>query len=56
MLRRQAELSAEEARKVLGTFACTVASRPRHVRAELEARFKRVDESLRDPATDPVKP
>jgi RNA polymerase sigma-70 factor (ECF subfamily) len=49
------ELSAEEAGRVLGTFANTAASRFRHARAELEARLTRVDESFRPIATDPVK-
>jgi RNA polymerase sigma-70 factor (ECF subfamily) len=38
------ELSADEAARVLGTFANTAASRFRHARAELEAVLTRVDE------------
>jgi RNA polymerase sigma-70 factor (ECF subfamily) len=39
------DLTAQEAGKVLGTFANTAASRDRHARAELEAHL--VDESAR---------
>jgi RNA polymerase sigma-70 factor (ECF subfamily) len=42
------ELTAEEAGRVLGTFANTAASRFRHARAELEAQFSR--EKFDDPA------
>lgn len=45
------ELSAEEAGKVLGTFANTAASRFRHARAELEALLKQFDESTAVAAT-----
>jgi RNA polymerase sigma-70 factor (ECF subfamily) len=48
------ELSAEEAGRALGTFANTAASRFRHARAELEARFKKLDESVAARATDRV--
>ena len=46
------ELSAEEAGRALGTFANTAASRFRHARAELEARFTKLDESAAARATD----
>lgn len=49
------ELSAEEAGRALGTFANTAASRFRHARAELEARFTKLDESLGARATDRVE-
>lgn len=50
------ELTAEEAGRALGTFANTAASRARHARAELEARFTKVDESVPVIATKAVKP
>jgi RNA polymerase sigma-70 factor (ECF subfamily) len=49
------ELSAEEAGRALGTFANTAASRFRHARAELEAYFGTIDESLPRPATEAVE-
>lgn len=45
------ELSAEEAGHALGTFANTAASRFRHARAELLARFEKFDERAQEPAT-----
>jgi len=50
------ELSAEEAGRVLGTFANTAASRFRHARAELEARFTKFDELARFGGTELVRP
>jgi RNA polymerase sigma-70 factor, ECF subfamily len=50
------ELSAEEAGRVLGTFANTAASRYRHARAELQVRFEKFDESPRLAATEPTEP
>jgi RNA polymerase sigma-70 factor (ECF subfamily) len=50
------ELSAEEAGRALGTFANTAASRFRHARAELEARFKKFDEPVPATATEVVEP
>jgi RNA polymerase sigma-70 factor, ECF subfamily len=52
------ELTAEEAGHVLGTFTNTAASRYRHARAELLARFKKFDERAPSPttvATEPVE-
>ena len=49
------ELSAEEAGRALGTFANTAASRFRHARAELEARFRNIDEPVLAGVTDPVR-
>lgn len=49
------ELSAEEAGRALGTFANTAASRFRHARAELEARFRKIDEPMTVLATDQVE-
>jgi RNA polymerase sigma-70 factor (ECF subfamily) len=40
------ELTADEAGRVLGTFANTAASRFRHARAELDAWFTKVDERM----------
>jgi RNA polymerase sigma-70 factor (ECF subfamily) len=50
------ELSAQEAAKVLGTFANTAASRYRHARAELEAYLSRtnIDEVAQLAATNTV--
>ena len=51
------ELSAEEAGRVLGTFANTAASRCRHARVELQARFEKFDEPAASgdtKATEPV--
>lgn len=50
------EMSAEEAGKVLGTFANTAASRYRHARAELEAYLSRtkIDEVAQLAATNKV--
>ncbi len=50
------ELSAEEAGRALGTFANTAASRFRHARAELEARFENFDEPGRVAATERTEP
>lgn len=52
------ELTAQEAGRVLGTFANTAASRYRHARAELLARFKKFDDPAPSPvtvATEPVE-
>ena len=49
------ELSAAEAGRALGTFANTAASRFRHARAELEARFRKVDDPAPAGVTDPVR-
>jgi len=50
------ELTAEEAGRVLGTFANTAASRYRHARAELLARFKKFDDPAPTPATVATEP
>lgn len=50
------ELSAEEAGRVLGTFANTAASRYRHARAELLARFEKFDEQADPTATEATGP
>jgi RNA polymerase sigma-70 factor (ECF subfamily) len=50
------ELSAEEAGRALGTFANTAASRYRHARAELQARFEKFDEPARSMGTEPTEP
>lgn len=50
------ELSAEEAGRALGTFANTAASRYRHARAELEARFTRLAVPVTSTATQAVMP
>ena len=50
------ELSAEEAGRVLGTFANTAASRFRHARIELEARLKKFDEAALPAATKAMEP
>ncbi len=50
------ELSAEEAGRALGTFANTAASRFRHARAELEARFTKFDEPVPLLATEVTEP
>jgi DNA-directed RNA polymerase specialized sigma24 family protein len=48
------ELTADEAGRVLGTFANTAASRFRHARAELEAWFTKNDERMPLRATQGV--
>ena len=50
------ELSAEEAGRALGTFANTAASRYRHAKTELEARFKKFDERAQARGTQTTEP
>jgi DNA-directed RNA polymerase specialized sigma24 family protein len=50
------ELSAEEAGRALGTFANTAASRYRHAKAELEARFRKFDERPQPRGTETTEP
>jgi RNA polymerase sigma-70 factor (ECF subfamily) len=50
------ELSADEAGRALGTFANTAASRYRHAKAELEARFRKFDERAQPRGTETTEP